>query len=209
MRWEVAQLGPAALIGRLRWTSGEQLRLFPFPHELTVEAILEHGALTIATTLAPIGEQSVPLSFGYHPYLRIPDEQRSRWQVMLGARKRLLLDGAMIPTGAREPVARRCFTLGAQALDDGFDALDEPASFEAAGGNVAMRVEFLDGYSYAQVYAPPDEDYICFEPMTAPTNALVSGSGLTLVAPGEQYRAGFRVSIAAMSQNAPRELDRR
>jgi aldose 1-epimerase len=71
-----------------------------------------------------------------------------------------------------------------------------------------MRVEFLDGYSYAQVYAPVDGDYICFEPMTAPSNALVSGEGLTLVAPGEQCRAAFRVSIAAMSLNAPRELDR-
>jgi aldose 1-epimerase len=46
------------------------------------------------------------------------------------------------------------------------------------------------------VYAPVDGDFICFEPMTARTNALVSGEGLALVAPGQQYRAAFRVSIS-------------
>jgi galactose mutarotase-like enzyme len=197
MRWEVARLSPTALTGRLRWTSAELLRLFPFPHELSVGARLDHGALTIATTLVAIGENSVPVSFGYHPYLCIPDVERSRWHVALGAGARLLLDEAMIPTGEREPVVRRRFTLAEQDLDDGFDALEEPAVFGATAGDVALKVEFVEGYSYAQIYAPADQDFICFEPMTAPTNALVSGEGLALVAPGQKYRAAFRVTISA------------
>ena len=92
------------------------------------------------------------------------------------------------------------FTLAQQALDDAFDALDNPASFDAAAGDVALKVEFLEGYSYAQVYAPADQDFICFEPMTAPTNALISGKELALVAPGQQDRAAFRVSIAGTSR---------
>jgi aldose 1-epimerase len=105
-------------------------------------------------------------------------------------------DEAKIPTGKREPVCRRRFALAEHDLDDGFDALEEPASFEAAAGNLALKVEFLEGYSYAQVYAPVDRNFICFEPMTAPTNALVSGNRLALVVPGQQYRAAFRVSIS-------------
>ena len=206
MSWQVGRLSPTALTARLRWTSGELLRLFPFPHELTIEARVGSGALTIATTLAPVSEESVPVSFGYHPYLRIPDEKRSRWRVTLGARERLLLDEAMIPTGEREPVAQRRFTLAEQVLDDGFDALDRPPLFEASAGDVALRVRFLEGYSYAQVYAPADQDFICLEPMTAPTNALVSGDGLTLVPPGQQYRAAFRVSISGVPSSDPVEV---
>ena len=37
---------------------------------------------------------------------------------------------------------------------------------------------------------------IAFEPMTAPTNALVDGGPeLTLLAPGESYRAAFSISV--------------
>jgi aldose 1-epimerase len=46
------------------------------------------------------------------------------------------------------------------------------------------------------VYAPSSEDTICFEPMTAPTNALVSGAGLELLPPAEQRSAVFAISVA-------------
>ena len=45
--------------------------------------------------------------------------------------------------------------------------------------------------------------------MTAATNALVSGEGLTLVAPGDRYRAVFRVSISRVSRDDPLEVVRR
>jgi aldose 1-epimerase len=36
---------------------------------------------------------------------------------------------------------------------------------------------------------------VCFEPMTAPGNALVSGDGLRIARPGEQVSATFRVAF--------------
>ena len=102
----------------------------------------------------------------------------------------------MIPTGAREPLAEREFLLGEQSWDDGLDGLDSPvARFSVADAETAVAVAFEEGFAYAQVYAPPGHDYVCFEPMTAPTNALDSGTGLVLVAPGEEHRTRWSVSV--------------
>ena len=69
------------------------------------------------------------------------------------------------------------------------------ASFVVRGAGRTIAVTFLEGYSFAQVYAPSESGFICFEPMTAPTNALTSGDSLTRVRPGDAYSAAFRISV--------------
>jgi galactose mutarotase-like enzyme len=46
---------------------------------------------------------------------------------------------------------------------------------------------------------PRGKDFTAFEPMTSPTNALVSGRSLRLVAPGEVFRATFRIGIEVLT----------
>ncbi len=41
----------------------------------------------------------------------------------------------------------------------------------------------------------PGEDLLAWEPMTAPTNALVSGEDLKVIGPGESYSATFSVRV--------------
>ena len=197
LHWEVVGQARDRITARLSWTSGCLLELFPFAHELRVEASLSDQALTITTTLRATGEDTVPVSFGYHPYLRVPGTPRESWLVTLGAFRHLTVDEWMIPTGEREPIERRSLCLRERSFDDGFDGLSVPAEFELAAQGFALSVEFLEGFSYAQVYAPTGQDFICFEPMTAPTNALNSGDGLALVPPGAEYRAAFSIAISA------------
>lgn len=52
-----------------------------------------------------------------------------------------------------------------------------------------------EGYPCVQIYAPPDLDVACFEPMTAPTNALASGDGLATIAPGGRFSARFVITV--------------
>jgi aldose 1-epimerase len=56
-------------------------------------------------------------------------------------------------------------------------------------------VHFDEGYSAAQVFAPGDDDVVCFEPMAAPTDSLRRG-GYRVVNPGESATAQFRIKVS-------------
>ena len=171
---------------------------FPFPHELHIQAELKDGTLTVATILLSTGDVPVPVSFGWHPYLRLPGVPRAEWLVELPVRRRPLLDERGLPTGETEPVSIQPGPLGDRTYDDHFIELERPAVFALEGGGRRIELEFGQGYPFAQVYAPPptgDEPYVCFEPMTAPVNALISGDGLRSVPPGGSFRADFTVRV--------------
>jgi galactose mutarotase-like enzyme len=160
---------------------------------------LSPSTLTIATTLAATGETNVPVSFGFHPYFQLPGVPRSDLQVNLPAMSHLLLDERQIPTGETAPYPGMDQPLGEQVFDDGYALLGPTASFAVSGGGRRISVDFTSGYTHAQIFAPPNEDYIAVEPMTAPANALVSGDGLRIVAPGESLTATFQVEVRSES----------
>jgi aldose 1-epimerase len=172
------------------------LEVFPHPHALTVVATLDEEGLEIRTTLRAHGRRPCPVSFGYHPYLCLPGVPRAEWSIDVPARTRIVLDERSIPTGDREPVTVAAGPLGARTFDDGYTDLGAAPRFTVSGGGRTLAVEFLEGYEYAQVYAPAGHDLIAYEPMTAPTNALASGDDLQVVRPGESYTAAFRISVA-------------
>jgi aldose 1-epimerase len=170
---------------------------FPFPHQLSIEATLRGTALTIATTVEPSGDVEVPISFGYHPYLCLPEVERAEWEIEVPVSERLVLDADELPTGRREPARVESGPLGSRTFDDEFVAPADSAPLVLEGGSRRIEVALLSGYPYTQVYAPADDDVIAFEPMTAPTDALlVGGSELPLVPPGETFRAEFSITVS-------------
>jgi galactose mutarotase-like enzyme len=174
---------------------GELMAVFPFPHELLVEATLAGTKLTVATTVRASGDATVPISFGYHPYFRLPGVDRADWEIEIPVRERLRLDDRMIPTGEREPIRVESGRLGSRTFDDAYRAPDG-ASLVLAGGGRRIELSFGPGYPYAQVYAPDDDDVVALEPMTALTNALVvGGPELPLLEPGNSYEAEFSITV--------------
>ena len=173
----------------------EYLEGFPFPHDLRIDASLRDATVTLRATLTATGEIPVPLSFGFHPYFTLPGADRDDWEIDLPVGRRLVTDDRQIPTGETEPVEIEPGPLGDRTFDDGYTDLREPARFTLTGGGRQIAIEFTSGYPFAQVYAPDDDTVIAIEPMTAPTNALVSGQDLQLVAPGESRSATFTVSV--------------
>jgi aldose 1-epimerase len=200
--WAVIEAKPDGMAARLEWTGSDLLAVFPFRHRIELVITLRPDGLTLATTLIAGSDGPVPASFGFHPYLGLPELPRARWRLELPPMRRLVLDPRGIPTGAEEAFSGLAANLGERAFDDGFALLEEPASFALAGAGRRIVVELVAGYRYAQVFAPKGQDYVALEPMTAPTNALASGRGLRLVAPGEAFRAAFRIGVAAAGPQA-------
>lgn len=199
--WELTP--PSAEDGRslaahASWSDSQPdvFEVFPFHHELVYEARVLDGRLEIEVTVHARGGEVVPVAFGFHPYLTLRGVPRASWLVELPAMRRLRLDANQIPVAPDRALAAERFELDDRGYDDGFDSLARGARFSVAGGDRQIEVEFMEGYACAQVFAPPAKQFICFEPMTAPANALRSGAGLRLLRPGERYRAAFSVSVA-------------
>jgi len=193
--WELLEAEPARLRGRLDYAAHEELMAgFPFPHVLELGAELTDDRLEIATELTPTGDVPVPIAFGFHPYLRLPDLERERWRVELPVTSRMVLDERMLPIGRSEPVRIPPGPLGDADYDDAFDGLGDPPEFVLAGAGRRVTLRFLEGYRFAQVFAPRGRDFISFEPMTAPISPFESA--LTqLAAPGTSYHARFAISV--------------
>lgn len=176
---------------------GAQPRLlasFPYPHLLTMEVRLADRALTITTTVEATTAAAVPLCYGFHPYLRLPDAARATWQIETPPMTRRPVDAWGIPTGASAEHAGGPQTLGEQFLDDGFVDVPAGAVFAVSGGGRRIEVVFDQGYPAAQVFAPGGDDVICFEPMAAPTDALRRG-GCRSARPGEPDTARFTIRV--------------
>jgi aldose 1-epimerase len=204
LKWEPTPVpaGDAqSLTARLPWSESEPelFEVFPFRHDLHYQARLADGRLEVTITVHACGGDVVPVAFGFHPYLSPPGAPRERWLVELPSMRQLELDAQQIPLSPGQTLPGRRFELAEHEFDDGFDAVAEPARFDVAAGARKLTLELLEGYPCAQVFAPRPGQFICFEPMTAPANALRSGVGLRLLAPGERYRARFVVSVRELS----------
>jgi galactose mutarotase-like enzyme len=205
--WTVLESGAqgdrACLRAQLDFGAHEDLlAAFPFPHRLEYEACVSASRLSVRLTVTPTGDEAVPISFGLHPYLRLPRTDRRKWELELPVLRHVRLDERYLPTGAHEDLAPGALDgpLGDRTFDDCYDqlavsAVGGPVVFALQDKRRRITVEFVEGFDVAQVFAPPGSDFICIEPMTAPINALGSGTGLRFAEPGEPFAAEFAIGV--------------
>ncbi|HXW07155.1 MAG TPA: aldose 1-epimerase [Vicinamibacterales bacterium] len=197
-RWQVSGSGAdssaAWITSRLEfYREPDWMAQFPFAHVVEMTYRLREGALEVATRIENLSAQPMPVSIGYHPYFQLTDSPRDAWVVSLGARTEWLLSPDKIPTGETRPIAEM-FTDPARIslkdfdLDHVFGDLVRDESGRAVmsvkGRSQQLDVVFGPNYRAAVVYAPrprvaagaagttPAQNFICFEPMVAITNAM-------------------------------------
>jgi len=183
------------------WRQPDLMAQFPFPHTLTMTYRLKDGAVEVSTAIENHGADPMPVAIGFHPYFQLHDVPRDEWHVHFAARDHLVLNQQLIPTGERKPIEfADPYSLSAGQLDDVFGNLirdpDRFARFTVEGGRERITVAYGPKFTVAVIYAPRGQQFICFEPMSAVTNAFnLAHDGkygeLQSVAPGGTWQESF------------------
>jgi galactose mutarotase-like enzyme len=176
----------------------EYMAAFPLPHIVRYRASISGTTLTVAFGVRATGDVDVPISFGFHPYLTLPGSDRRGWQVEIPVARQALIDERMLPTGETVAIAPGELdgALGERTFDTSYPVVhgDQP-EFVIADERRRLTLKHVAGYPVTQVYAPEASEFICYEPMTAPVDALVSGDGLRWARPGADFEAIFSISV--------------
>ncbi len=202
--WKIAELhagdDAAVVVSRLEfWRHPEWMAQFPFAHTIEMMHRLSDGLLEVRTTIENHSLDPMPLAIGFHPWFQIPDCPRDEWTVHVPVRYRYPLSEKLIPTGETVPAdLPDVIPLRGRILDDVFGGVVAGEEFwvEARGRRVAVR--YGQKFTIAVVHAPDSKNVVCFEPMTAITNAFnLAHAGLykdlQSIAPGARWTESFWV----------------
>ncbi len=210
--WSAEQVSEEAAVLRLAFggTAG-----YPFPLDLTAAYRLGPDGLDVTVGVRNTGTGDAPFGLGFHPYLTLDRplwelSERGELTVSADAGTHQPTDGGMIPKGAPLPVDGGELdlrppgrSLGSTVLDTAFTALDRDAegrSWVRVGGpehRVCLwsgpGLDWLQLYSGDTLEGPRRRAALAAEPMTCPPDALNSGTGLLVLAPGAsaEYRFGL------------------
>ncbi len=195
-RWKLMFQDASTAISRLEyWRFPDWMAQFPFAHTIEITHRLRGATLEVETAVENLCGEPMPLCIGYHPYFQLTGSPRDEWYLRIAARERVVLSERLIPANERTAVALADpFRLKDDSLDAVFTELTgEEFTLEGPGQRVSVR--YGPKYPVAVVYAPTGRNFVCFEPMTALTNAFnASEARLPHIAPGETWRESFWIT---------------
>lgn len=195
------------------WKDPLLMAQWPFAHEYEMTYRLAGGVLEVSVSVTNLSSEPMPVSLGFHPYYQIPGVRRDEWTGHIPARKTVVADQRLIPTGEMKPMdVPDPFPLKGRTLDTGFTDLDRDSDGRAHFWieSHGMKVEALFGpkYRVAVVWEPPPppgetRDFICFEPMTAITNGVnLNHDGkypdLQMLPPGQKWTESFWIRTSGI-----------
>jgi aldose 1-epimerase len=180
--WEITEVSAdkesATVKSKLQfWRHPELMANWPFAQEYEMVYVLRHRSLEVRTAVKNLSQESIPLAIGYHPYFNIPGVLRSETSVHIPASLHVETDSHLVATGEMKPAnLDEEVSLKERTFDDGYTGLKRDsrgiATFSVKAGAKSIEVAYGPKYQVAVIYAPPGQNFVCFEPMTAITNGV-------------------------------------
>lgn len=175
---------------------------YPFVLDLSIEYRLGDEGLGVTTSATNSGDSPCPYGAGAHPYLSLGTPSIDPLVLQAPGTLAMTSDEQAIPTGSRpvdgtdlDFLAPR--TIGSTVLDTGYSELRRGSDGRAvvslsSDGGASVSLWMDQSYAYLMLFTgdtlPEPERHrrgLGVEPMTCAPNALASGEGLRILAPGE------------------------
>lgn len=142
------------------------MQQWPFAHTMTMTYRVSDGTLEVRTRVDNLGNEPMPVVFGYHPIFELPDGNRNDWTVSVDARTHWIEIPQRLPTGETQPIEkffgaeRTAIQLKNYALiDDVFTDLIRDANGRATmklmGGGKELHVSLGPKYGTVLLWSTP------------------------------------------------------
>lgn len=176
--WTVVDRSKNAVTVELRSDDATRAA-FPWDFTVRIRYVLEGSSVRIEQHYQNDSDAPMPLAAGFHPYFRVPEALKSEARIATPAtrawdnvRKEEIRLGGPIDLGAGE--------VDLHLVDHG------GTTASLTFGDVEVRVSASAEFGRWVVWTLPGKDFVCLEPWTTAANALNTGEGLLVVAPGER-----------------------
>ncbi len=182
---------------------------YPFHLSTTVTYRLTGNGIRVTHGITNVGTHAAPFAVGTHPFLRVGAHPVDELTLTARTVEHVAVDARLNPTGI-EPAAGGAFDLSAGRLVADLE-LDDAGRVEPDADGITRTVLSAPDGTETELWQEGDWEWlqvfitrtyptsegpvtaIAVEPMTAPADALVSGTGLRWVAPGESWSGSWGI----------------
>lgn len=195
--WALERIDEATALMSLDHAPGA----WPWRWRAEQDFALDEGGLTVDLGLSNLDRRPMPAGLGHHPFFPASAEAR----LSVGARAVWQVDRALIPTRLAPAAEVGDWSGGRlvdrrEPVDHCYVAWDGIAVLE--NGELVTRV-IAKAANRLHVYIPPEESYLCLEPVSHRPDALnapvAEDTGLATLQPGETLRLRMRIEAELKS----------
>ena len=186
--WSLEALADGAGLQLQLADTEETLKSYPFSFLLTMEVRLAPGSLEITTLVENRSSDTMPFSFGLHPYFNLSSLESVQFE---GLPAQCLNHLTMADTSTAEQMER---------LADGIDLLVRPTGpvrlVDGAAGTT-LELQLTHPLDLVVLWTEPPRAMVCIEPWSAPRQALLSGDRKLELLPGASTKLHPRYAFTA------------
>jgi len=177
---------------------------YPFSFDVSIHYSLSTNTneLVVSTEIKNTSNESIPMGYGFHPYLKIDDTPVDELSIAFDVHSTFTLDKYCIPTGEKKEY--NAFKEGKKIASTEFDDCFELDSTEGRNvlhlSNQNAKVEFWQEtgekkYNFLQLYTPPHRESIAVEPMSSCIDTFNNQIGLIEINSNEVIIASFGIKL--------------